>query len=358
MTFEEIARKYSNFYSPNCKVLVDGNDLVADHRAELVRVSVKSAIKGADEFSFTVNDLGAKLLDAGTFDPGKEVEVKLGYGSTLSTAMVGEIIALRANFPADGKPSLVIRGYDLSYQFTRTRAAKNWKDKADDEVVTEIVKNAKHIEDKVIDSTGTVHPKLHQGDAMDYDFIASLARANDFEFLVRGKTLYFRKPATDESPVLSLKYGESLLSFAPELNTASQVSEVVVQGWDAKAKEPITGRSPQGSPPSPSGGGKSAAQMTADLHGTVTEVISNRPVYSQQEADSLAKSVLDKRQSGLVTGTAEIVGIPEIAAGDNVELLGLGTRFSRSYYVEKASHSFDGSGYRATLTVREQAIGS
>ena len=79
MEFEELAGKYSDFYAPNYQILVDGEDIFSEHLIEITNVSFDDTLEGADRFSFSINDLEVRWLDSELFEPGKVVEIKMGY---------------------------------------------------------------------------------------------------------------------------------------------------------------------------------------------------------------------------------------------------------------------------------------
>jgi phage protein D len=126
-----------------------------------------------------------------------------------------------------------------------------------------------------------------------------------------------------------MEYGRSLLSFTPELNISGQVSEVTVRGWNPRTREAIVGRARRGSEEGREQQRSSGGEMVEGIYGTVEELVLDRPVFSRQEADNLARATLNRMAGGLIKGDAECIGIPEIRAGVVVELSGLGNKFSR-----------------------------
>lgn len=356
MTYLSIAKKYGNFYAPGYQVLVDGDDIVRAHKVEITRVNFEDTLDGADRFTITISDPSLKWIDNNLFEPGKEVTVKMGYVDKLSTMIVGEIISLKPSFPTDGNPQLEISGFDLSHQFTRVRRQRSFRDKKDSEVVQTIASEAKHKLSTVIETTDTVHPHITQNRKTDLEFIEELAQRNFFEFMVKEKTLYFQSPRRDRSAIFSLEYGSSLLSFDPEINTANQVSEVTVRGWDPSAKEEIVGTATHGSEEARQSGRQSGGDVVEDIYGTVEERIMDRPVLNQQEADDLARDMLNRASEGFITGSANCIGIPEIRAGENIELKGVGKKFSKKYYIERTTHTISSGGYTMTFNVKENTI--
>ena len=358
MAFLDFAKKYGAFLNPVFRITVDGEDVREKYLAEVMNVSFDDALDVSHRFSFTVNDARLangqyKIADSGLFEPGKIVEVKMGYHDKLTTMILGEITSLRPNFPSSGGPQIEVSGYDLFYQLTRTRSNKTWINKRDSEVVEEIIKNSKAKQklNPHIEKTSVTLEEIVQNGETDYAFIKKLAEHNFFEFSIKGKDVYFGPPQQNAAPVITLEYGRSLQSFAPEVNTSNQVSEVVVRGWDPNNKNEIIGKAKK-----TSGGGQSGAETMAKLYGTVEQTVTNTPVYSQQQADLLAQSLFNKMSVGLVQGNAECIGIPEIRAGTSVILQGLGKKYSQTYFVERSTHTIDNSGYRTNFSVRGDII--
>ena len=61
---------------------------------------------------------------------------------------------------------------------------------------------------------------------------------------------------------------------------------------------------------------------------------------------------LKKAVNTFIQGDLECIGDPELRTGSKIEIGGIGTLFSGSYYVTSTRHTFDDTGYRTTLGVR------
>jgi phage protein D len=155
---------------------------------------------------------------------------------------------------------------------------------------------------------------------------------------------------------VTLNYGEGLLSFKPEANLAGQVAAVEVHGWDPKQKKAIVGKASAGEESGLSG--KSAGQH---LNGFVRDsrkkptLRLRQPVFTQSEADARAKAALNERAKQFLTGEGETIGLPEIRPDRNVSLEKLGA-FSKTYYIQQATHKIDTGGYRTRFKVKETGL--
>ena len=356
MKFEVLAKKYLDFYVPNYQILLDGIDILKTYPIGITSVTVEDVLEGADRFSLSVSDPGAMWLDSDLFEPGKSVVIRMGYVNNLTTMIQGEISSIRSSFPADGTPQLEISGYDLSHQFVRGHGQNSFEGVRDSDIVAEIAGRANHRLETQIDETEVIHPHVTHNGRTDYDFIRELADRNSFEFFVREETLHFQRTRRGGSEIVTLKYGASLLNFTSELNTANQPTGVRVGGWNIQTKEPIVGQAMRGSEEARERGRRSGGDMVEDQYGAAEEHITDSPVSSQQEADTRASSELNRQSEWLISGTAECIGLPEIRAGENIRLEGLGRKFSRRYYIESARHTIGSSGYSTSFSVKENTI--
>ena len=60
---------------------------------------------------------------------------------------------------------------------------------------------------------------------------------------------------------------------------------------------------------------------------------------------------------GQVMADATTIGLPSLRAKQNIEIRGVGRKFSGIYYLEAVRHRIDGGGYSCELTLRRNALG-
>lgn len=343
MTLADLGGKYDNFYAPRFVVELDGREY--DHSDGVIsEVSVDTAVEKADRFELSLEVTFDQKrgefasLNWDWFAIGTPVEIAVGYGRNTETVLVGTIAELAPDFPANGQPSVRVSGYGLQHEMGRGQRSESWDDATDSSVVEEIANQYRFTEVDVTD-TDLERPKIVQDNESNLAFVNRLAERNSasgggaFEVAVRRDEFYFG-PARDRSePQLSLGYGEALVSFSPEYTTGSQVAEVEVWGWDADGKTEVTGSSERDGPWSG------------------TEVL-RQPVDSTAEAEEAAAARLKEIAEDRLSGRGETIGLPELHAGEIIELVRLGDRFTGPYYVESATHRVNGDGYTTTFDVR------
>ena len=88
------------------------------------------------------------------------------------------------------------------------------------------------------------------------------------------------------------------------------------------------------------------------MAGRKGDQVVDAPVTSQDEAQRLAEALLRDKAYQFITGDGRVIGIPDLRPADNVELCGLGKRFSGLYYVKSVSHAIGGDGFTTTFGVR------
>jgi phage protein D len=358
MEFSEFGRKYKNFYAPRFELTVAGTDVVSKGM-EIASVTVDNTLDAADQATFTVgNAFDVAKRETRWFDQeiavGREIHVRMGYSDRLETMFIGLITAIKINFPSGGMPQLEVTAFDLSHPMTKTKKSLSWDNKKDSDIASALA--SPYQLSPAVEDTRVQHVTIRQDNQSDFEFLKKRGEENGFEFFVFERTLFFRKPAYQESPVVQLEWGKTLMSFAPEVNIADQVEEVEVRGWDPRTKREIVGRARVGDEAGRDQGRRSGSELARGVSNERTVERVRRPVYTQEEADRLARSILTRLAEGLVTGGGECLGIPELRAGKNVQLEGVGRKFSKAFYVERANHNISASGYRTSFNVKETTI--
>jgi phage protein D len=371
MELSTLSSSYGDFYAPGFAVCVGGADLVRSWLVPVSQVEVDLVLGGAGHFSFTVvnsynvekhifeTGRGTPLLKLLTF--GAEVTVAMGYGDTgektMPVLLRGVITEIGTNFPESGLPELAISGYDHGFPLTIGKNARTWTKAYDSDAAQKIA--SFHNLQSNIQKTKIREPQIEQNQETDFDFLKKLAERNHYELFVdEKKTLHFREPNDRATAVVKLVWGEGLLTFKPEANLAGQIAKVEVYGWDLKNNKKIVGVARAGEESGKDAKCKSAAeQLKSFVKDPDKQPVLRirQPVFSQAEADKRAKAALNETAKKFLTGDAESIGLPEIRPDQNVEMANLGEPFSKTYYVQQATHKIDGNGYRTRFKVKETA---
>lgn len=370
MQLVDLSDRYHAFYAPTFSVRIARQDLVRDELIAINQVEADLELGAAARFSFTVvnsyslkthsfmSGRGKPLLELLGF--GAEVEICMGYGDSRTTPLVlsGVVCSITTNFPEGGAPELMISGYDHAFPLTNGKSSRTWSNATDSSAVQEIA--GFHNLSAAIESTTERHAQIEQNQESDFEFIKKLADRNHFELYVDAtKTLHFGKPRDRDDAVVTLRWGEGLLSFKPEANLAGQIAGVKIYGWDPKRKEQIVGSAGIGDESDLDARDKSAAQRIGSIVRDPAKrpvLRLRQPVFTKAEADKRAQAAFNERAKQFLTGEAEALGLPEIRPDKNVALENLGDPFSRTYYVHQTTHKVDGSGYRTRFKVKDTSL--
>ncbi len=361
---------HRNLYAPAFVVKIDGKDLVAGEGLEVSSVQVDRTMRGLDSFSLSINGsfniqdrhfhrgAGPEFdLLAGMFKFGAAVEIHMGYKDSGSLTLLhrGVITSIKSSFPSGGLPDLQIGGYDASYCMTIGKNSFNWDNKKDSEIAVSLA--GKYKLKAIAQDSKVVHPKIEQNEESDYEFLRRLAKRNPFELYSFDNTLHFRERVSGADRIVAeLEWGKGLVSFSPEINIHEQVQKVTVRGWNVQSKKEINGVASIGDELGRQNERKSGGEYLRGLCKEDVEVDVRQPVYSEQEARERARAILKSRSESFVTGSGESIGLPEIRPDSNIKLRGIGTPFSKTYYIEQCTHTINSSGYKTTFKVRDTTI--
>jgi phage protein D len=368
MELVALSNRYGDFLAPAFSVRIGSEDLTRDLLLAVSQVEVDLVLGAASRFAFTVTDCysfkshafesgrGRDAIEA--LDFGTAIDVYMGYGDAKSMPLMasGIITEVTTSFPEAGAPELSIAGYDHGFPLTIGKNSRTWSKTLDSQAAQEIA--AYNNLDAEIEATTQRHEQIEQNQESDWEFLKKLAERNHYELYVdERRKLHFAKPNDKALAVAKMAWGEGLLTFKPEANLAGQVGKVEVYGWDRNAKKAIVGVATAGEESGLQG--KSAGQRLSTFVRDPEKQPTLRlrqPVFTQAEADERAKAALNERAKQFLTGDAECIGLPELRPDRNVQLDRLGHPFSKTYYIQQATHKIDGNGYRTRFKVKETGL--
>jgi phage protein D len=348
-----------------------GQDLLHVHGLAVTEVEVDLKLSMAGTFKFTVpNSFDAARADFFTafgrpalplLKLGTRVWIRMGYGDSRSQDLLlsGYVTAVGTSFAEGGSPDLEVSGQDTLYPLTLGTRERRLEQRSVRDAVAEVASD--YSLSLRLEGNPPSQLTLDSNMQNDMEFLRKLAENFStpnakWEFFVRPgeliDTLHFRPRSTGSAEVGALKWGADLLSFKPEANLGNQISRVEVHGWDEIRKEPIKGEAR-------ADGGSGTGDTPGEIQRSFLprEVVRGLrlPVRSRQEADARAAAELAKTITDHLKGDGETFGFPELLPDTRVKLDGLGSKFSRSFYVTGTTHRYDSSGYRTRFSIEESA---
>jgi len=328
-------------YSPRFEVVI-GDQRFQEPGGRIADLVVETSFDGADRFSFGLNFPFDEELDefAGLswdeFEVGTDVEIAMGYGDEgeLAPLLSGNIQSITGEFTVDHGPEVQVSGYGLLWEAMQGSRSDSWEEATIGEAVEDVL-STYPFSTVEVESANIERKKLIQNGCSDYRFVHDLAATYGFEFYAERSTVKFvpRSSAVSDEPAVELWYGEDLHDFTGEISHRRDTHEVEIRSWDVEQKEEIV----------------ETAGSSDAKHKEVFCV----PAMSPDEAERIAETKLNQFSDEVVQGYGEADGIPELRAGETIELVELGDRFSGIYHVTKATHRMGAAGYRTTFEAVE-----
>ena len=294
--------------------------------------------------------------------------------------LTGTVTTMEPNFQSNGAPTLTVRGLNVLHELRRKPYSYAWEKKKDSEIaeaLAQMTDDETHNKrfplpvetDPAAKGKEPQLPYIAQQNQTDIDFLFSRARERGYVMFileketqkngtVRPRRLYFGPSHGGKGVVLrdviyELEWGRSLLELKPTLTTANQVRSVTVRGWDRATKKPIEEKVDLDDP---------ELNRNQDLHRLLKrcdpheDIVVNDPVFTKDDAKKRARALLQDRQKVMVTATATTIGLPDLRAGQLVNIVGVGSRFSGTYFVTDTTHSIGDSGYTTQFTCRRETV--
>lgn len=325
----------------------------ADVKNAVISLTYENNLEQADMFQITLNNADLRLLDFPLFDVGQEAEIHLGYTGNLHPMMLGEIVAVEPSFPEGGAPTLNIRGYDKSHRMRHNHKIRSFHFSNASLIAAQIA--AENLLVPVVDPT-PIFMECKTQNGSDMALLQEMAHRTFFETYVHWDKLYFRLPRPQTEAVY-LEWGKNLSSFSPRLSTSGQTGLMCVKDYDQKLAQTIIGLIPI-----------VATDFNLDLiiermgrafidqlTSFGTQCVTDESVNSFPDALAFAKAILTEILEGLFEGSGSCIGIPELRAGEMIDISGVGKRFSGKYRLRTVTHTIDGSGYRTTFNVTQRS---
>ncbi|MEJ2454139.1 MAG: contractile injection system protein, VgrG/Pvc8 family [Candidatus Thiodiazotropha sp.] len=391
VTLSDASRAQGGFYVPQFEIRIEGVGLPRDVLRDVLQCTYKDSIKEIDSFELTVSNwddvnndfkyVGAETSDTlqgsdshlhRLFEPcNKEVQVSMGYVGDLRTMMTGTFTTMEPSFNGGGAPTLMVRGLNVLHQLRRKQYTTAWTEKKD----SEIAENIATLRDRqsgrsrfplpiVTDANAKADESpidyVAQRNQYDIDFLLTRARERGYVVFVRegenGRELYFGPSQGGDQAGLrdvtyELAWGRTLMEFKPTLTTANQVKSVTVNGWNRRRRQPISVTVDLND---------RRLSRNRDLHELLErcdpreEVVVDEPVFTQAQARQRAIAILQEREKEMVKASATCIGLPDLRAGQRVEISQLGARFSGTYFITETTHTMNDRGYTVRFNARRE----
>ena len=386
-------------YVPDYRLSINGDEIPRALRSSITSISYEDGQNAADRVEISlananlqwlqdhIKGLGfrpfptglsygpfkASLTNEGLFDMDNKIELSLGYADgQVEKVFKGEITGVEADFPVSGMPSMTVVAHDYLHRMAEGSYGRGFGPLPD--AVIAAILGAENLLlpaiDPAVAAASTAIAVVNfifngsgrkQKGQTHLELLKEIAETYDADFWVEDDILFLSRFIKEYSPRMTLKWGESLLSFSPRVTTIGKIAGIgakftlreipltflVAVAWDFDRESLLIQVVP----------GAAAASLKT-LIGPITTFI-NRPVGSPADIVNSGLFLARKlRQTinGRLTGSASSVGDPRIRAGAVIEIQNVGPDFSGNYRVTSASHVINNTGYRTHFNFHKEII--
>jgi Bacteriophage probable baseplate hub protein len=362
----------TNYFAPAFRITVNGSRLKADVSAEITQVQVVSKPDTLDTFSFTIANVLPKMRwthtpDGDLFREGNSVSISLGYVDEMKDVIEGEITQISPSFPAGGIPTVMIEGHTLLHRLHGTNKTRTFQSVSDKDIVQQIAQDANLQVDA--EDPQVKYAYVMQPNQTDLAFLQARAKKLHFEIVVQNKKLIFRKSQEQQPKSYTLVWANvqravaagsntlPLKTFSLKMNAAGPVTGVQSRSYDPKSKQAFVSNAGPSDQTSDMGGSQRGGDVSNNAFKREKNQINVTNHFgSQAECDEHTKAAYNNHAMGLVSGTAETIGVPDLRGGQIITMLGVGRRFEGQYRIDEATHEIGGDGYKTTLTVKRNSV--
>ncbi|MCX4821039.1 phage baseplate assembly protein V [Streptomyces sp. NBC_01142] len=340
-----------SYYAPRFDVRISGVTLAADVADQVLSLTVETDLDLAGSFSLVLRNSGNTLLDSALLDPGRTVEIHLGYGNELLPAFLGEIASVEPSFPRDGPPTIRVSGYDKSYRMRRVQPEPTEYPLMNDGLIAARIAVENGLI-PVVDPTPGLPAKTPQVES-DMAFLKARAEKYFFDVYVEWDRLHFHFPRPRTAAHV-LEWGRNLSSFSPRISAAGLAGLQVVRGYNQELAQTIHSTALAADLDVADLAerlGETAMDLLASL---VRKGIRKHTLDNPLDAAVLARSLLAELLEGMYEGHGSCIGIPGLSAGAYVEIRGVGKRFGGTYRVRKVTHRLDDSGFTTDFSITQR----
>jgi hypothetical protein len=293
------------------------------------------------------------LFDRSDVDFGRALTITDGLSGT--TIFDGRIAAIGGRFPEDEPSGVVIVAEDRLADLRAARRTRTFEDVTDITAIRQVASgHGLTVESSL---SGDTHRTLAQLNQTDLDFVLVRAASLDAVIWMEGSRLRVERNGTRGTAPVTLAYGGSLRALSVTADVRQQFSNVAVGGWSVIDGGPVYGTATGNAISAELHGGRSGASIVETALGARTEslfIVSTDPQHAQARAEQEFRSGARR----FIQGKAEAQFEPELRAGMQVELSGVGPLFEGRYGVTAVTHRFDGTrGAWTEFSVERPGIG-
>ena len=269
--------------------------------------------------------------------------MQMGYGEPANLGprriFEGTVSELSTTFGSGGAPQLEISGYDRLFPLTIGKSARQWRNMSPTAMplpksprfTGSTRTSSRRRRAKPVPSTKMRKPTSRS--------LKSSPRVTTARSSMRAaRQLHFGPRQQSLTAEVELPWGGGLTSFSPEVNSGQpNCGSRGLRDLDRGGAAPSSGVPNRCDEDGHDPDNKSGPERLAHALGSAPVLRVRAAVNTQDEATARAEAILKERAQQFLKGSAECIGLPELRPDMNVGFSGLGTGFSKTYWVSGCS---------------------
>ncbi|MEQ1676516.1 MAG: type VI secretion system tip protein VgrG [Chitinophagaceae bacterium] len=269
-----------------------------------------------------------EISNKAEFEPGKEVEIKMGYRSNEETVFKG--IVIRHGIKVRKKTSvLVIECKDKAVKMTTACKSKYFKETKDSDVMEEIIDV--YGLDKEVAATTVTHKHLVQYNSSDWDFILCRADANGLLCVTDNGKVKLTKPVFSGEAKLTIQYGATIHDLDAEIDARLQYKKVKGSTWRYTDQELLD--SVEAEDPGVPEAGNLSPDTLAGVAGGDEFNLFHSGQMDEPELQAWVNAKMMKDKLAKIRGRVTTDGTAKVIPGELIQLNGVGERFQGKLFI-------------------------
>jgi Rhs element Vgr protein len=284
-----------------------------------------------------------KASNTDHFIPGKKIDIQLGYRSQNTSVFKGIVIKHSIKIRKNGS-LLIVECRDEAVKMTSGTKSRYYIAKKDSDIMEEII--ASYQLQKDVQTTRPDLEEVVQYDATDWDFLLCRAEANGHVVMVEDGKVKIAQPVTGDEPVVTVRYGATLLELDVEMDARWQSKGIKASSWNATDQEVITADAQE---PATTNNGNLSPSTLSEVIGGDPHDLRHGGKLSQPEMQAWANGRLLKERLAKVRGRAKFQGFAGVLPSKVIEVTGIGERFEGKMYVSGVRHLVAGGNWETDV---------
>ncbi len=334
---------------PTFKIMSNGEQVTNEY--QVASILVEKAVNRLSSAQIILFDGDAAaetfhISNALDFEPGREIEIHVGYHGDDSVIFKGIIVGQHVKVHQSHPSVLTVDCRDAAFRMNLSRRTNYFYDSTDSDIIEDIARKNNLSVD--VSSMRVTHRQMVQHYASDWDFIVSRAEANGRYITTEDGRLVVKAPDFGQDPILKLQNGGNVLDFELEMDARLQPENLTAIGWNTQDLNLSEVEANDARPRVP---GNISPTNLAKSIGLKQMDIRHGGRMDDSELQEWANAHLLRRRMAKVCGRIHTQGFPDIKPAQLVELSGMGDRFNGVTYVSAVRHELSVSNYETHIII-------